>query len=471
MACVITLPEEEKHKLSYCMVIPKDPFMRKAPTPIEFKKESPDGRTFIVPFTFGNRVTKSFPNDSKNFRSLDLKFNIELKENQIPVVEEAMAQLDEFRSTTLYLCTSYGKTTISTYITSQLNLPTVVVVRTEELQRQWFNTLTDNISRTDGSPLSVVKVKKGVEEDEYRNADIIICMKQRWKKFSEDQERAKEIRKSIGLLIVDEAHEFCTPGSVGTFLCWQPKYVVLLTATPTKSNETHRMLWLVAGKHSVSKKLEDMIEESGKVFRALLVRSGIVPDLSELEDGDSKEMYRGMTIGNESVTNEDEVKGAQLFTKIVNCMAKNEERNNLIISIIETLYKKPDTSILVITARQKHAEDLDLLAKGKNLDSDYVSGIKNQFKNTRILFGTRNKIGTGFDQKSQFKGEDIIPFNYLILACSYKQNAPFEQSVGRIMRSNNPTVIYILDEHRYFQEHWKICKRWLESKGATVEDY
>jgi len=59
--------------------------------------------------------------------------------------------------------------------------------------------------------------------------------------------RVENIDVPIDLLILDEAHLLCTQNNLNRLLALEPKYVIVLTATPERDDGMEKILTALAG--------------------------------------------------------------------------------------------------------------------------------------------------------------------------------------------------------------------------------
>jgi hypothetical protein len=72
----------------------------------------------------------------------------------------------------------------------------------------------------------------------------------------------------------------------------------------------------------------------------------------------------------------------------------------------------------------------------------------------------------GFDDKNLCENFDGERLDLLILGAFYKEE--IEQSAGRVMRSDAPEVIDIVDNHPSLNKHSKTRDKWFKSRNGQV---
>ena len=184
--------------------------------PIIFYRNEQD--KIYLPYLFASSLFQIIPNIDHQFMSTNLIFTGSLRPTQIEVELEAWTQLQHFGTTTLGLYPGFGKTILGAKLASRTQLLTVILVHREILTTQWKKTFDDFTNAKDH--IWIVG-----EKNPPLTCTIIICMDTRCDQIP------IEIRDKIGLLIIDEAHAFCTPNHVKCLLTFQPKYIVIESAT------------------------------------------------------------------------------------------------------------------------------------------------------------------------------------------------------------------------------------------------
>ena len=123
----------------------------------------------------------------------------------------------------------------------------------------------------------------------------------------------------------------------------------------------------------------------------------------------------------------------------------------------------------------KHAEKIkQMLELEFDLDGgpsvSTLYGSQKKYSNADILIGTTKKIGTGFDEAnacSDFKGK---PSNVLVMVNTCKEWQTKDQFFGRIMRSDNPMIVWLYDDIPILDRHFKGLKKDIEATGGTIID-
>lgn len=384
-----------------------------------------EGKKYLrVPFRFAAAFGGKLPNREKNFPKVEYKFNISLRDYQVSIVQEAYQQLYNYGTTSLNIYTGGGKTIMSAYLSSVIQCITCVYINLSTLVPSWYNTfclcfpdMKDDIWIVGDTPMP-------------ENPKLIICMDQRHDKIPEG------IRKQIGCLIIDEAHLFCTISKVPVLLSIEPKYIIICTATLDRNDGMEIMIHSIAGTHCVTRFSE-------KPFKLFKVNTGI-----KLPEESGK---MGLD-----------------YSKFANEQAECQERNLMAINII---HGNPDHKFMVFTKTKKHVENIALLCKHFNIEHDTLYGSKKKFEDKKVLLFSSAKAGTGFDLSAAlaeaFSG--VNP-DVLILMTTIKAIPKLKQVLGRVLRSDKPNFVYLIDKNNVCKSHYNLTKQMFIDSKAEIKE-
>src|SRR4030067_2340026 len=208
--------------------------------PIKMFNFDDEKNEVTLPYTFYRAITSSEPNIHKKFPEVIYNFKGSLYENQQPVADEALSQLNTYGTTTLNLYTAFGKTVVAAYLASKLKMLTLVLYTSTVLGPQWrgaFEEFTD-------AGIWMVGEDKEFPEG---GAHVILCMDTRFSQLPQ------EYVDQIGVVIYDEVHLFCAPTRARCFLGIQPRYIIAASATVNREDGMHDVVHAVCGMHSVVK--------------------------------------------------------------------------------------------------------------------------------------------------------------------------------------------------------------------------
>ncbi len=387
--------------------------------PIEMFVSNDD--TVAMPLMLGNFLTGKIHNLNRQFPERDFKFTGQLRPEQegyMPTFEDHLKNLG---TTIVGLYPGAGKTVIGAYLSASKKLLTCVLIHLSTQIAQWHNTF----SKFTNAKIWIVGQAKNETMPPLESIDVIICMEERLIKVP------NEIRKSIGMLIIDEAHCFCTPSRIH---CWflEPKYLILETATLRRLDDAmERIAHASAGYWG-------LFVPSSKKFEVIPVMTTVKPPVTK------------------------NAKGNLDWSQRVKFLLTNETRNNQILQIVQM---EQSQKVLILTPQTKHVYHVEENLKGLGYECSTFCENDKSYKDAPILIGTLSKIGTAFDEATfcpTFNGKRL---NVVIICITIKKLTLLEQSLGRIMRADSPKTYILLDDDSISKDHWNLMKWWF--KGYT----
>lgn len=341
-----------------------------------------------------------------------------LKEEQEKIKKNTIVLLEKFESCILSLYCGFGKTILSLCVSFHFKMKTLIIVNKIILLKQW---------------------KKEIE-DFFPNAKIKECSSQPDKNFSEDYDfyiincqnliKYKDKFSFCPFVICDEIHQLMTEKNTLGFLNIFPKYFLGLSATPYRNDEKNILINYFFG------------NEKNTIFRSL------------------KKDHDVFVINTKIFFHYDYLSNNQInWTELITQQSQDCKRNNIIVNIVK---KFNNIKFLILVKRIEHGIFLE--KEMKNFTSVTTLLGKNQEydPNARILIGTTQKIGTGFNEKN---------IQGLILGTDVKEY--FIQYLGRIFRNSdlNPVVFDLVDSDQFniFKKHFNERKISYNSIGAKYQ--
>jgi superfamily II DNA or RNA helicase len=156
-----------------------------------------------------------------------------------------------------------------------------------------------------------------------------------------------------------------------------------------------------------------------------------------------------------------------IYMDLCKKLNQDEKRNKMIIDIITT---NPHRKFMVLTRTVEHVELLQKLLTEMKISVGVFYGKTKSYSDSSVLIGTLSKIGVGFDEANTCPDYKGIPSDTLILCNSISETSTYEQARGRIMRCNDPYILYLVDENKNVQKHFNHNKGWmLYTKAKIVE--
>lgn len=258
---------------------------------------------------------------------IPVTFNGELREEQRPAADALLEQNTGVLSAT----TAFGKSVIASYLIGQRKTNTLILVHTQALMTQWkkslesflkFDIIPPEEKKSRGrrkvwSPVGVL----GAGKDTLHGVVDIAVMQS-----LVNGDEVKELVRNYGMIIVDECHHISAVNFEMILKYANAKYVYGLTATPTKQDGHHPIIFMQCG----------------------AIRYRV--DAKEQAEKRSFEHYLVPRFTNTRCPGE----GKPSITDIYKKLSENELRNNMIVSdVVEAL--KSGRNPIVLTERREHA--------------------------------------------------------------------------------------------------------------------
>ncbi len=400
-------------------------------------------------------------NSRHNQTSADFKVNIVPYKYQEHLLEEAKQQLNQKGTVLINAYTSFGKSVVLLHLIKYTKSVTLIL-----LTRDTFLTQIGTIMHLNSTAkiwIPGIK-KKGclscVSKQPPEEVDVIICMMRRINYIPQ------KLLDSVGTLVIDEAHLACTPTCVDPILSSRPKYIILLTATPTREDGMHKMLNLLSGPYQIIRQME-------KPITVIRWSTGI---------------YIPVVTGS---------RGKADWTAHLGYLANNKERNLLIKQLIYNIIHPSGKNSKIYKLLSKHSaeakhkilgmtwlaeshresiintfnsdnEELDAGDGDVQISVDYLDASKNSYKDCDFLIGTFGKVGVGFDQQLFCENFDGVRIDIAIMLASTKAYNVLKQARGRACRSETPIFIYMVDDNPISYNHWNICRKYLLEESGTI---
>jgi len=236
--------------------------------------------------------------------------------------------------------------------------------------------------------------------------------------------------RSFGLTIFDECHHLGAAHFSRALMKVQTKFMLGLSATPTRDDGLTRVFEWFIGKPTYWEKVREADPD-------VIVRK------VEFESDDP-------AYCNEPVDFRGDVVLPTLLTQVLACEARNE----MIDEVMAGLVAEKDRRILVLSDRKTHLERIEQgLPEGTKV-SYYIGGMKEEVREegartSQVLLGTYAMASEAMNIKT---------LNTMVMASPRKK---IEQSTGRILRVQKdartvqPLIVDIVDSHGVYQGQWK----------------
>lgn len=349
----------------------------------------------------------------------------------------------------LNAATAFGKTVVCSYIIAQRKVNTLILLQNKELLSQWIDELNKFLMIDEDLPEYMTKsgrIKKrnsliGTFSGNKKALTGIVDVATVGALYSRGN--INEAISSYGMVILDECHHAASMTCIELLQTISAKYVYGVSATPKRSDNMERVIFLLLGpvryKYTA---LEKAYEQGMKRY--------VIPRYTPvIENGNSR------TDINEAYMQ----------------ICSNKFRNEMIIADVNECLSKGRTP-LILTKYKDHAKLLyDELAKkfqhvfilyGGNSDKEN-SEIRLKLKEVHedepvILIATGQKIGEGFDYPR---------LDTLLLVAPVSFEGRLEQYIGRLNRDyEGKTAVFVYD---YIDSHIRFFNRMYAKRLRTYK--
>ena len=406
---------EKRHKIiiDLCIEIPPTKYIKGPPKYI-YPYEVDEYNNIFLPFSYNTNIDRP---SREVLGKINTIFEGKLYEEQEDIKKECITNLNKTGSTLIAARTGFGKSALAINIAISIKLKTLIIVNRVVLTTQWKESI---LSFSPKSKVQILGSKKvSIHDDvDFYIINAINIIKRKQEEYSK-----------IGTIICDEIHLILADklSKCMTYLC--PRYMIGLSATPYRNDGLDVLFDLYFGKNKIVRKLY-------RKHDVYVVNTNIKPKVEKTMDGKIN------------------------WNSIIDSSSTNNERNKIILDLVNYF---PTKVLLIVTKRVDQAEYLYQQLKEKGESVDYLIGSKQEFDNKcRILIGTIQKVGVGFDFK-QLDG--------LILAIDVESY--FIQILGRIFRrrDNVPFVFDLVDDNPILKKHFETRKNIYLECGGTLTQY
>ena len=367
---------------------------------------------------------------------VEYKFNGKLNKKQ----EKAMNKLISYETGVLCATTGFGKTVIGANIISKLKINTLVIVNRNNLLSQWKEKLSYFLD------LNKKEIGQCGASKESLNGRLDVATFQSLSK----KDDIEELVRNYGLIIVDECHHVAAFSFEKVLKAVRSKRVYGLTATPTRKDGWHKIIYMQCGNIRVRVSNKEL-KQNKSMEHTVIVK---------------KTNYK-------YISTEDKEKVH--ISEILNDMCHNIFRNSLIVDDISKCILEGRIPI-VLTERVEHLDILKNQLKeinvpiviykgnmGKKKTKEIQETIKDADKNNkpRIILATSSSIGEGFD-------DSRLDTLFLTMPVSWKGR--IIQYVGRLHREHeNKDKVIVYD----YLDNMKILEKMYNRriKGYKIAGY
>ena len=374
--------------------------------PKKFKVFKRNDSHVVVPKYWALENLKRLPvtHEYGNIQSMNSIVNFtgalrkELK--QVEAVETLLKQLRGVGGGILSLDTGFGKTVCSIYTACQLKVKTMILVHKKFLEEQFEETIKRFVP---DAKISKVRGDSCDISGDFIIASIQTLLARKYDNFD-----------GIGCLIVDESHHIAAESFSQTMFGISFKYVIGLSATPTRKDGLTRVLHWFMGTTAYEVRRTQQ--------KNVLVK--IVP-FTHAE-------YKKPPPVNK--------RGDICYTSLITKICDIRDRT---LFIAEETKKIADTGryVLVLSHRRNHAIEIKDILVSLGIDAaTYLGGDKTE-PDAQVICATYHLASEGYDNPR---------LSGLVLATP---SSDVVQACGRILRGgsgNDPVIIDVVDQYSLF---------------------
>lgn len=376
-------------------------------------------------------ITKHIRDECCQGTALQIAFQGQLKESQIPAVEAMV----KHETGILHAATAFGKTVVCCNMIARKRVNTLILLQSSALIEQWesaietFLTIDEETPEYE-TPTGRKKRRKSVigrlqAAHDSTTGIIDIAMVGSLCKKGEFHPRLKE----YGMVIVDECHHAASDTFVEVLQEVRAKYVYGVTATPLRSDGLEKINYMLLGPVRYQYTAKDRAKEQGI---AHLVYPRFTRTVAPRFQQDNMHPNEAYTI-----------------------LRENEDRDSLIIADVKKCIEEGRTPVVLsryvdhsrkLYDRLRNCADEVFLLSGENSKKQHHAVLQQmkQVKADRsmILVATGKLIGEGFDYPR---------LDTLIMAMPVSWKSVVEQYAGRLNRDyegKESVIIYdYVDSH------------------------
>ena len=323
---------------------------------------------------------------------IDAKFKGSLK----PFQNDAVNNILEKDFGVLEAPCGSGKTIIAISTIVHRKQPTLIIVHTKELLKQW----SDRIEQFLSMPAeNIGKIGNGIVDIKPITVGMVQTLNKR---------NLYEISKNFGFIIIDECHHSPSTTFSNVVTAFDSKYMLGLTATPYRRDRLDKLITWTLG-NVVATVTDADLQAAGKRIKPSIQIIETDFDYDYFDDSD--------------------------YQPMIKTLCEDCKRNYLIIEHICNEAQKGSYQ-LVLSDRKSHLNQLWLELHRRDIESYVVTGStlkkersdiisKAKAGEIKILLATGQLLGEGFDAPI---------FNILHLTTPLKWFGRLKQYIGRILR-------------------------------------
>jgi superfamily II DNA or RNA helicase len=340
---------------------------------------------------------------------IDVEFRGELR----PLQLEAVSKITQHDEGILCAPTAFGKTAVAAWLIAKRKVNTLVMVHRQQLLDQWHERLAMFLNL----PAQSIGQVGGGKMDRTGRVDIAVIQSLRRK------EEVKDFVAEYGQVIVDECHHISAFTFEQVMKQVKAKYIVGLTATPTRKDGHHPIIYMQCGPARFSMSARTMTETTPFEHK-------VIPRHTEFRTAPE---VADITIHD-------------VYSALVNDAARNEM---IVADLIHAV--AAGRSPLLLTGRTEHLQYFaaklgnavkhvfvlkgGMGRKQRRTSAEALASVPEN--EPRVILATGSYIGEGFDDAR---------LDTLFLAMPISWKGTLQQYVGRLHRlHDNKRVVQVYD--------------------------
>lgn len=379
-------------------------------------------------------------------QGLGLVFTGTLRPNQVPVAEALVNGLGYGQ---LKAHPRFGKTIVMTNVTCRLGLKTLFLSHQIDLAKQVYKAFTDFTNCLELEKILGRKVVGIVNKwQDMLELDVCIMPYQKFVSGNNAEEWLLKLRNQFGLVMIDESHRLKSDTYTYTVSSFNSKYRYGVSGTTELKNNMHLLGYHIIGPVIV--------------------------------DGHGDQLPFSVITYNTKISVPIRP-GKMFFTMALTYLAGHDERNNMILSIIE-MWLKAGHTIIATSDRTSQCDWFsDQIRKmGYTAESYHAKRFSTKAQREEMLNRVRNgKTQAMFAMRSMVLGLDIPRATafFNLLPTSHPQNyyqefcrvrTPYQ---GEGMEKTQAWVIDFRDSNHILKGCYRVRRRkYIEENATEVQD-
>ena len=354
----------------------------------------------VVTFLEGHKVKVVVRDERFAGNPIDVQFHGSLRPRQ----EEAVAKIIKYDEGLICAPTAFGKTVVAAWLIAKRAVNTLVIVHRQQLLDQWRKRLAIFLD------LPIDKIGQVGGGRTKRTGEIDVAVIQSLHREKE----VKEFVAEYGHVLVDECHHLSAFTFEQVMRQVKAKFVVGLTATPTRKDGHHPIIYMQCGPARYTMAVRAMTDSTP--FEHV-----VIPRTTDFQ-----------------LSHTGEPTGELTIQDIYAALTTDEGRNKLIVEDVVRAMEQ-GRSPLVLTGRTEHITQIETALAGRVQNIIVLKGGMGRKQrrevderlaaipdsDQRLILATGSYIGEGFDDAR---------LDTLFLAMPISWKGTLQQYVGRLHR-------------------------------------